>query len=168
MIHYVHVDSSKRDTTLYPYANSYTVALATPIRNVQCIELVSAMIPCVTQNTYTFLNIEEFSSEHFINTQKNAVTQTIEIDPVKKTYIIANTPNRQVMHPFAAIPMDVTSGQYKTFSEKRDFHIAACTFIPRLDRLSIQWTDSAGQFIQFTGTEHTFIIKIHSGIRQRF
>lgn len=51
MIHYVHVDSSKRDTTLYPYGNSYTVALTTPIRNVQCIELVSAIIP---NTLYTF------------------------------------------------------------------------------------------------------------------
>ena len=58
MIHYVHVDSSKRDTALYPYGNSYTVALTTPIRNVQCIELVSAIIPntlyTFTSGTFTY------------------------------------------------------------------------------------------------------------------
>lgn len=261
MIHYVHVDSTKRDTTLYPYGNSYTVSLATPIRNVQCIELVSAIIPntlytftsgtftyngtsytipsgfyspeqmaatlqtltelkvvflpqelrfvfsshasftltvsgdfiqllgnpsgtsvssdgtpyqydryyirsstpcTLVQNEYVTLDIEEFHSQHFISTQKNAVTETEPI-PNTNRYIIKNTLNKLITHPFAYIPMDVPPGHYKNFTEKRDFGVTVHTFIPRLDRLTVRWLDTDGRPIAFNGVEsHAFVLRIHS------
>lgn len=50
MIHYVHIDSAKRDPT-FLYGNSYALSLTTPIRNVDRVELVSALIP---NTIYTF------------------------------------------------------------------------------------------------------------------
>ena len=50
MIHYIHVDSAKRDST-FLYGNSYTITLTSPIRNVEYIELVSALVP---NTMYTF------------------------------------------------------------------------------------------------------------------
>jgi len=44
-VHYIHIDSKNRDMSLYPYGNSYTLHLQTPIKNPIRVELVSAKIP---------------------------------------------------------------------------------------------------------------------------
>lgn len=44
-IHYVHVDSKNRDTSLYPYGNSYTLHFVTPIKGAVKVDLVSAKVP---------------------------------------------------------------------------------------------------------------------------
>lgn len=268
MIHYIHVDSSKRDSTQYPYGNSYTIHLTTPIRNVQGIELVSAIIPntlftftsgsfryngvlCNTipsgfytpqqladvihtltelmvvflpqelkfvfsahasfeitevtgdlvhllgnlggtaqssvgtpyqydrfyiksstpctliQNEYIFLDIEEIRTPSFIGTQKNVVTDTIEVgfDTIrnKKIYVANNAPYHTMFHSFAPVPMNVLPGHYKNFNEKTDFIVGAHTYIPRLDRLTVRWCDSEGNLISFNGVEcHAFVLRIHS------
>lgn len=57
MIHYIHIDSSKRDS-VYPSGNSYVISLTTPIRNVEYVELVSVLIPntmyTFTSGTFTY------------------------------------------------------------------------------------------------------------------
>ena len=58
-VHTLDIDSSVRDVTLYPNANSYVVNLKTPIYNVSEFKLVSAIIPttqlliCASNNTFT-------------------------------------------------------------------------------------------------------------------
>ena len=58
-VHTLDIDSSVRDVTLYPNANSYVVNLKTPIYNVSEFKLVSARIPttqlliCASNNTFT-------------------------------------------------------------------------------------------------------------------
>jgi len=47
---YVVINSEDRDTTLYPYSNSYTMFLPNPIRYVTRVELVQASIPNVIEN----------------------------------------------------------------------------------------------------------------------
>ena len=44
-VHTLDIDSSERDTTVYPYANSYIVSLENPIYDISKITLVSARIP---------------------------------------------------------------------------------------------------------------------------
>lgn len=44
-VHTLDIDSSERDTTVYPYANSYVVSLGNPIYDISKITLVSARIP---------------------------------------------------------------------------------------------------------------------------
>ena len=58
-VHTLDIDSSERDTSLYPYANSYVVSLKNPIYDVSKISLVSARIPtpqlttCATNKTFS-------------------------------------------------------------------------------------------------------------------
>jgi len=58
-VHTLDIDSSERDTELYPYANSYVVSLKNPIYDVSKISLVSARIPtpqlttCATNKTFS-------------------------------------------------------------------------------------------------------------------
>ena len=47
---YLVINSSDRDTTLYPYSNAYTMYLPNPIRYVTRVELVQASIPNVIEN----------------------------------------------------------------------------------------------------------------------
>ena len=57
---YIYVDSRTRDTSLYPNANTYTVFLANPLKNIRQIDLVSATVPNSMFNfstTGTFLSV---------------------------------------------------------------------------------------------------------------
>lgn len=57
---YIYIDSRTRDTTLYPNANTYTVFLANPLKNIRQIDLVSATVPNSMFNfstTGTFLTV---------------------------------------------------------------------------------------------------------------
>jgi hypothetical protein len=47
---YLVINSEDRDTTLYPYSNTYTMYLPNPIRYVTRVELVQASIPNVIEN----------------------------------------------------------------------------------------------------------------------
>ena len=59
MVHTLDIDSSERDTNVYPYANNYVVTLKEPIYDVTQIKLVSARIPtpqlttCATNKTFS-------------------------------------------------------------------------------------------------------------------
>ena len=59
-VHNLTIDSSQRDTTLYPHTNSYVITLKNPIYDVSEINLLSGRIPtpqtliCETNNTFTF------------------------------------------------------------------------------------------------------------------
>ena len=44
-VHYIHVDSKNRDTTLFPYGNSYVVSLPHVIKSAVKVDLVSAKVP---------------------------------------------------------------------------------------------------------------------------
>ena len=44
-VHSLSIDSSQRDSTLYPHANTYVITLENPIYDVEEIQLMSAYIP---------------------------------------------------------------------------------------------------------------------------
>lgn len=44
-VHYIHVDSKNRDTTLFPYGNNYVVSLPHVIKSVVRVDLVTAKVP---------------------------------------------------------------------------------------------------------------------------
>jgi hypothetical protein len=46
----LYADSLQRDTTLYPYGNTFTLHLTTPLKNVSRVELVSAVVPNTMYN----------------------------------------------------------------------------------------------------------------------
>ena len=55
MEHIVNIDSTNRDTTLYPSGNSYVLNLVTPIKWISRVELVSAKIPNTIWNVSSTL-----------------------------------------------------------------------------------------------------------------
>lgn len=65
MEQYVIVDSTLRDTTLYPYGNSYTTHLTNPLNNVTRIELVQAIVPNIIFNVKTGVNVMQIDGSTY-------------------------------------------------------------------------------------------------------
>jgi len=83
-VHTLDIDSSMRDTNVYPYANTYVVTLDKPIYDVTQIKLVSARIPtpqltiCSTNKTFSIYD-------------SGAPDDTIEVTLNEKNYISGTT-----------------------------------------------------------------------------
>jgi len=74
-VSYIHVDSRNRDTALFPFSNTYTVFLNTPITNVTRVDLVSAMVnnPTTTYG-YLWLDITELRTPSTYDARKLTLT----------------------------------------------------------------------------------------------
>jgi hypothetical protein len=95
-----------------------------------------------TTSTFVFLDIAELRSSSFIDTSS------------------VNGSGGPVRRTFGPIPLNVTSGGIKTFSENTDYPIGV-DFIPPLgsiERLTISWKDYQGNLINFNGFEDNAIL----------
>jgi hypothetical protein len=61
MEYIVLADSQHRDVTLYPYGNTYTLHLSSPIKNVTQVDLVSALVPNTMYNLTSTSNVLRIS-----------------------------------------------------------------------------------------------------------
>lgn len=96
-------------------------------------------------NEYVFLDIEEFRTPYFSDAKSMPISGI----------------NARSM--FAAIPMDVSSSQIKTFKENTDYHMSM--IVPRQDlsRLTIHWYDKNLRPLDFQGYDNnSFILRIHT------
>jgi len=57
----LYADSLQRDTSLYPYGNTYTLHLTNPLKNVTRVDLVSAIIPNTMYNITVGSNVLNIS-----------------------------------------------------------------------------------------------------------
>jgi hypothetical protein len=74
-VSYIHVDSRNRDTTLFPFSNTYTVFLNKPITNVTRVDLVSAIVTNPsTANAYIWLDITELRTPSTYDARKLTLT----------------------------------------------------------------------------------------------
>jgi len=68
---------------------------------------------------------------------------------------------------FALIPMDVNSGNYKSFKEHADYKVSVDfpSRLDSLDRLTIRWRDRYGSLLNFHGLEtNSFAVRLHVDI----
>jgi hypothetical protein len=75
-VSYIHVDSRNRDSALFPFSNTYTVFLNTPITNVTRVDLVSAIVtnPFSTGNAFIWLDITELRTPSTYDARKLTLT----------------------------------------------------------------------------------------------
>ena len=154
----VFVDSSNRDSTLYPSANSYTLHLINPIRNVARVELVCATLPKGSDaNTFASLDIQEFRTPFRTDALKLEAGGTLN----GATLQTSNSLNAS--GTFAVIPWDVASNATKYFKELSDYKISVDypTRLDSVDRLTVRWTNSKGKPLLSLGN-HEFILRLHS------
>lgn len=103
--------------------------------------VVSENVVDFSLNEYVFLDIEEFRGPHFSDA------------------------NGEADNMFAVIPMDVYSGQIKTFKETSDYIIShkLSNKLMTLSRLTVRWYDKNLNLLNFQGFENNgFVLRVHT------
>lgn len=129
MDYVVYVDSNNRNLTLYPNSNSYTLHLATPIRNIAKAELVSAMLPSINVSQFITLDILELRTPTHLTA--DALRRTGASNLLTVT---SNTWDGA----FAVLPIKV-SGTYEFYNQNYRISTKYPYPIDTLDRLTITW-----------------------------
>ena len=169
-VSYIHIDSRNRDTTLYPFSNTYTVFLNTPITNVTRIDLVSAIVtnPFSTGNAFIWLDITELRTPSTYDARKLSLTNvgTTSNVTIRRNQTSSQTPATS----FAVIPMDVPRNFQRTFRETSDYtySIAYPSRLDSIERLTVRWVDYTGATVDF-GTAQTydpnmFVLRVYTQI----
>ena len=129
MDYVVYVDSNNRNQTLFPNSNSYTLHLATPIKNIVRAELVSAMLPSINVSQFVCLDILELRSPQYQTA--DALTRSTRSNVMTVT---SNSFNGA----FAVLPIKV-SGTYEFYNQNYRIGTKYPYPIDILERLTITW-----------------------------
>lgn len=106
---------------------------------------ISQRVIDLSLNEYVFLDIEEFRTPFFSDAKSLPVSG-------------ANAGNM-----FAAIPIDVSSTNIKTFKEYSDYQVSVSIPPQTLSRLTIHWYDKNLVPLNFQGYENNgFILRVHT------
>ena len=129
MEYVVYVDSNNRNQTMYPNSNSFTLHLATPIRNIARAELVSAMLPSLNVSQFVCLDILELRSP-----QHQTADALVRSTNSNVMTVTSNSFNGA----FAVLPVKV-SGTYEFYNQNYRIGTKYPYAIDTLDRLTITW-----------------------------
>lgn len=169
-VSYIHVDSRNRDTSLFPFSNTYTVFLNKPIMNVTRVDLVSAIVsnPFGTGNAFIWLDITELRTPSTYDARKLALSNvsTTSNVTIQRNQTSSLTPATS----FAVIPMDVLPNFQRTFREASDYAWSV-TYPSRLDsieRLTVRWLDTTGAIVNFGNAQaydpNMFVLRVYTQI----
>ena len=123
-------------------ANSYTIFLTNPIRNVKRVELVSAMLPDISSSQYVTLDITELRTPyHQCATDKASNCSTIH-------------------GAFAMVPIKV-SATTDFYSQNYLISVDYPSRIDLLDKLTINWYSPDGASLPDVDP-NKFILRIHT------
>ena len=147
----VYVDSNNRNQTLYPNSNSYTLHLTTPIRNIETVEVLSAMLPNVFSSQYLTLDIAE------LRTPRTLIADALNLAETSAIHNISVPTANAFYGSFAVVPVKVAGGAlaiYSNLATDTNTTVATNTEfynsnyrilqdypsrIDKLDRLTITW-----------------------------
>jgi hypothetical protein len=129
MEYVVYVDSNNRNQVTYPNSNSFTLHLATPIRNIARAELVSAMLPSLNVSQFVCLDILELRSP-----QHQTADALVRSTSANVMTVTSNSFNGA----FAVLPVKV-SGTYEFYNQNYRIGTKYPYPIDTLDRLTITW-----------------------------
>jgi hypothetical protein len=106
----------------------------------------------LSTNDFVFLDIDELKTVATIDSKSllNNGTDTYRGTTIEKT--------------FGMIPIDVPSGQIKTFKEGTDFRYSIFyKNLDSIDRLTVRWLDLNGNLLNFNGANNnSFILRIRT------
>lgn len=125
-------------------------SLAGPTRNSYMGQqiLVSETLVDLSTNEYIFLDIDELRTPKIIDT---------------KVFSGNTFSGSTVSATFGMIPLDVVSGQIKTFKEDTDYKIRVSyeTPIGSISKLTIRWLDKNGNLLNFNGFDNnSFVLRV--------
>lgn len=110
---------------------------------------VSSNVINLSTEEYVFLDIMELRNRTVIDA---------------KTLVGETYPGSTIATSFAMIPLDVFSGQIKTFKETTDYKMSVSfdSPIPRVTRLTVQWLNKDGMPVNFNGLDNNaFVLRFH-------
>jgi hypothetical protein len=107
-------------------------------------------------------NVINLSTEEFVFLDIMELRNRSVIDA--KTLVGETYAGSTIATSFAMIPLDVFSGQFKTFKETTDYKMSVSfdSPIPRLTRLTISWLNKDGLPVNFNGLDiNSFVLRFH-------
>lgn len=131
-VHHVMVNAKNRDVTLYPDANSYTLHLTTPVRNVARVDLMHAYLP------NTMYNLDN------LTTNVVAFSNTSTSDTTDKTLL---TQFSMLPGFYSSTTMSV--GLTDTISQDTNITV---TYRPELGKFMFSRPTSDGPFSMYSNT----------------
>ena len=131
------------DASTTAYANNLAYSNRWYIKSTHVIEM--------NPNEFVFLDIQE------LRTMYN------ECAPIGSPYDTTN--NNTASRSFGMIPMDVSSGLIKRYTQQSDYYIDINYPYPiqKLDRLTVNWVDKTGRLLSFNGAEdNSIMLRFHT------
>lgn len=127
--------SNTQYSTWFQYLNTFVVKSSTLVD--------------LTTNEFVFLDIEELRTTSVVD------SKTL-IGPTYAGSTIATT--------FGMIPLDVCSGQIKSFKEQTDYTMSIqFQLLPSISRLTVRWLDKDGKLLNFNGFDNnSFVLRVHT------
>ena len=115
----------------------------------------SASVVNMSINEYVWLDIAEFRTPLTVDAKQLSL----------KAWGQVTTSGSTAATSFALIPMDVSSGVYKSFKEESDYRVSV-EFPSRIDsieRLTVTWRDRYGNPLNFNGLDtNSFGVRVHT------
>lgn len=125
-----------------------TTVYSNHFRYKNCFVLNSSALVDLTTNEFIFLDIEEFRTSAVVDSKT----------------LVGSKYSSTIEKTFGIIPMDVCSGQIKTFKEETDYEMSIIfeTPIPSVSRLTVRWLDKDGNTLSFNGfNNNSFVLRLH-------
>lgn len=114
----------------------------------------STSIIDLSLNEHVWLDIAEFRTPTTLDARRLVSSSNVR-----------TTQSNTAATSFALIPLDVSSGSFKSFKEHTDYRISV-EFPSRLDsleRLTIRWLDRNGTLLNFNGLDiNSFTLRVHT------
>ena len=107
-------------------------------------------------------NVINLSTEEFVFLDIMELRNRTVIDA--KSLVGESYAGSTIATSFAMIPLDVFSGQFKTFKETTDYKMSVSfdSPIPSIQRLTVQWLNKDGKPVNFNGLDiNSFVLRVH-------
>jgi len=177
---YLMIDSRKRDLSVYPSANAFSLYLMNPIRDIVKVDLVFCTMNLVTNtNVYGILDIEQFRTKFGLSDGKanllsnfqvsgnvsGAVSTQAGVLPLANTvdYLpIANQQGYDLMNMTACLPIE---NQLNMIHYEGTNYRQTVMFqqpIESLIKLNIRWIDRLNNLLAFGPTENQTLLRIYT------
>ena len=152
MDYIVYVDSNNRNQLLFPNSNSYTLHLTTPIRNIETVEVLSAMLPNVYSSQYLTLDIAELRTPQMLIADALNLAETYSTGNTSAIHNISVPTANAFYGSFAVIPVKSSTNAFgnvysaSNVVNNSEFYGANYPIrqeyrsrIDKIDRLTITW-----------------------------
>jgi len=119
----------------------------------------STTLPLMNINDYIWLDIREFRTPRTMDARRLVSAQ------LQSNVSLQTTLSNTAATSFALIPLDVNSGEIKSFKEGNDYtmSIEFPSRLDSLDRLTIRWLNLSGQPVNFQGfNTNSFTLRVHA------